>query len=224
MVLDAFQRIYARGFLWREVGIDYASAQKFRLKGNHRNTRQIAALALPIIEDLAADDDGTMPDLTQCKNDEIGETPRVVTGTFSQQVSYALEYISHIPQDESIGFLFAKGGRFLSYIRQRLREANFPYHNITRADEWPGGECNIVVSTMHSAKGLEFDHVLLLGLSQIATQHGEGDEDSNLLTLRRLFAMAIARAKKSVMLGYKPGEQSSLLGYLDSDTYIEVPQ
>ena len=70
-----------------------------------------------------------------------------------------------------------------------------------------------------SAKGLEFDHVLLPGLSQKVTPHGPEEGDGDLEKLRRMLAMAVGRARESVMLGYKPGEESSLVGLLDPSTY-----
>ena len=74
---------------------------------------------------------------------------------------------------------------------------------------------------MHSAKGLEFDHVFILGLNEETTPHGSEKGDSDLENLRRLLAMSITRARKSVIVGYKPGEASTLISYLDSDTYNE---
>jgi superfamily I DNA/RNA helicase len=44
-VLDALQRIYARGFTWQEIGYDMKRARYHRLQQNHRNTVQIAAFA-----------------------------------------------------------------------------------------------------------------------------------------------------------------------------------
>ena len=37
-----------------------------------------------------------------------------------------------------------------------------------------------------------------------------------------MLAMAVGRARKSVMVGYKPGEESTLVGLLDPSTYQRV--
>ncbi len=86
------------------------------------------------------------------------------------------------------------------------------------------GPETFALSTIHSAKGLEFDHVLLPGLSRKVTPHGPEDGDADLGRLRRMLAMAIGRARKSVMIGYKPGEESTLIGLLDRSAYdlVEV--
>lgn len=49
--------------------------------------------------------------------------------------------------------------------------------------------------------------------------HSDADSDDQLTVLRRLFAVAVARARESVTVGYKIGEESDLLGYLSEDTF-----
>ena len=97
-----------------------------------------------------------------------------------------------------------------------------PYVDITRQGEWPDGVQNIAFSTFHSAKGLEFDHVFILGLSNENTAHGEDALDDQLTTLRRLLALAVARARQTVCVGYKPGEESDLVGYFAMGTFEGV--
>ncbi|KEP72790.1 hypothetical protein HR12_40260 [Microbacterium sp. SUBG005] len=69
---------------------------------------------------------------------------------------------------------------------------------------------------------MEFDHVIILGLNQQVTPHGDGDGDAQLETLRRLLAMGIGRARTSVTLGLKAGEESDLVAMLDNSTYERV--
>jgi ATP-dependent exoDNAse (exonuclease V) beta subunit len=64
-VMDAAQRIYPRGFPLAEVGIE--DMRSYRLKENHRNTREICAFAEPLLIGLDVGDDGTLPDLKSCK-------------------------------------------------------------------------------------------------------------------------------------------------------------
>jgi superfamily I DNA/RNA helicase len=104
-------------------------------------------------------------------------------------------------------------------VEQRLEQAGLGYCDLTRLNRWPKGPEQIGLSTIHSAKGLEFDHVLLPGLNQQVTPHGADSGDDALQQLRRLLAMAIGRARETVVLGYKPGEESSLVSLLDPSTY-----
>ncbi|HFT5989801.1 TPA: 3'-5' exonuclease, partial [Klebsiella pneumoniae] len=84
------------------------------------------------------------------------------------------------------------------------------------------GPENIALSTMNSAKGLEFDHVIILGLSITNMQHQQDENDDKLQQLRRLLAMAISRARESVVIGYKESEKSDLVDYFTPGTFDEV--
>ena len=75
----------------------------------------------------------------------------------------------------------------------------------------------VALSTMHSAKGLEFDHVVILGFNAEVVQHGDEDDDVRLDGQRRLLAMAVGRARASVVLGYKPSDASRLIEFLDPE-------
>ena len=99
-----------------------------------------------------------------------------------------------------------------------------PFCELTRSSDWPAGPEQIALSTIHSAKGLEFDHVLLPGLNQEVTPHGTEDGDGTLDSLRRLVAMGIGRARKTVTVGYKPEDKSTLIDMIDRATYdlVEV--
>jgi superfamily I DNA/RNA helicase len=78
------------------------------------------------------------------------------------------------------------------------------------------------LSTLHSSKGLEFDHVFILGLNAEILQHGEEIDDERLTMLRRLISMGIGRAKQSVILGYKPQTKAPIIDFFDKKTYTEV--
>ncbi len=222
-VLDTAQRIYPRGFTWQEVGIALRPENSHRLQNNYRNTRQIAALALSLINGLAIDDDSSLPDFRRCTKD--GEKPLILQGKYSAQVSFAIARLKKEInlKDESVAFLHPLGGGWYSYLRARLTEAKLPFVEITRKSEWPSGTENIALSTLHSAKGLEFDHVLILGLNAEVLPQGEEEEDhDDHVGARKLLAMGISRARRSVVIGFKKEEKSSLVGRLDSKTYQSI--
>ncbi len=218
-VLDAAQRIYPRGFTWAEAGVPIR--QSYRLKENHRNTKEICQFAAPLLDGLDISDDGTFPDLHSCKNN--GPLPIVLKGRYSQQVNFVLNYIhSYVNlSEESVAFLKPCGGRWFAYLRDALRKNSLEFVELTRKAEWPTGPENIALSTMHSAKGLEFDHVVILGLCDKVTPHGNEQGDTAFENWRRILAMAITRARKSVIVGYKPGEASSLTSLFNPATYRE---
>ena len=220
-VLDAAQRIYARGFTWAEVGITLRPENVHRLVINYRNTVEIARFAAPLVQGLPLEDDGSIPDFNACRRH--GPLPIVLKGRFSHQVGYVMNYLRQIDlTQESVAFLHPKGGGWFDFTRNALVQAGYAYADITRRSEWPTGDENIALSTLHSAKGLEFDHVIILGLNAETMAHGDDDEDDRLNMHRRLLAMAIGRARISVVLGYKAGEASRLIEFLDPETYTEV--
>lgn len=215
-VLDAVQRIYPRGFRsWAEVGIELTHS--YQLKKNHRNTRQIAAFAAPLVAGLPPEDDGTVPDFKSCE--EIGPKPIVVTGRFSQQMNWIIEKILESPNSESIALLHAQGGDWFDYVRQRLSRAEIPYVDLQRREEWPTGPEEVGLCTLQSAKGLEFDHVIILGLAAKQLPHGVDADDTQFVTHRRLVAMGCGRARKTLALTYKPGEESRVIDLLDPQTF-----
>jgi superfamily I DNA/RNA helicase len=137
-------------------------------------------------------------------------------------MSYIVSHISALPADESVALLHPKGGGWFDYARDALDGAGIPYVEMARRAEWPQGPEEVALCTMHSSKGLEFDHVVLLGLSAELMPHGSEEDDTQMLTHRRLIAMAIGRARKSVVLTYKPGEESRVIELLDPETYEEI--
>jgi len=222
LVIDSAQRIYARGFTWQEAGIVVRPENSRRLERNYRNTVEIARFATPLIEGIPLDDDGTMPDFSRCERH--GPAPVVLKGRFSEQVQFVVQYLRNDVnlKLESVAILHPLGGHWFDYTRSALRQAHLDFVEITRQSDWPSGDENIAFSTLHSAKGLEFDHVIIIGLNAEITPHGEEEEDDRLVKLRRLLAMGIGRARKSVVLGYKPEDASQLVEYLDPSTYKEL--
>lgn len=216
-VMDAAQRIYPRHFLWSEVGLNLRPSQVFRLSENHRNTIEIAAFVRPLIEGIELDADGTLPDMSAASTH--GVKPIVLEGRFSRQMDYTIQRLKSIDlSKESVAFLHPKGGGWFDEVRNRLSQAGIRFVEISQKNEWPRGPVNVALSTLHSGKGLEFDHVFMLGLNHEVTPAGEGPSDSLLDNTRRLVAMGAGRARKSVVIGYRPDDVSGVVAFIDPTT------
>jgi DNA helicase IV len=220
-VIDTVQRVYARGFTWTEAGFDVRPERSHTLRANHRNTRQIAAFASSILNGINVEDDGVLPNLNAATMN--GDIPIVLRGKYSKQLTWVIDYIKQNVdlRNDSIGFLKPKGGDWFDLDRKILTANDIEYVDITREPIWPDGPANVALSTFHSAKGLEFDYVFILGLSDVNTPHAEEALDDQVVILRRLLAIAVARARKAVIIGYKPGEESKLVDYFAPGTYQE---
>jgi len=223
-VRDTTQRIYPNFFTWREVGVEFGPQgnRSRRLERNYRNTRQIAAFARPLVDGIEALEDESTPDFTDCESD--GERPKLLRGRYARQVDWAISYLRSgaINPEDTIAFLHPLGGGWFRTLRQRLNDEGMSWTSLTREVEWPQGDEQIALCTMHSAKGLEFDHVIILGYNAQVIWYRKEENVSSVDLHRRLLAMAVGRARKSVVLGYKPDEEASLIDFLAPGTFEAI--
>lgn len=219
-ILDTAQRIYARGFTWVEIGLNIRPEDSHRLKVNYRNTPEIARLAASLINYVTLDDDGTAPELSE---NEDNQKPVIIEGFFNEQVTWCINYIKENVDLEKESVAFLNPGGWFTFLKKALDVENIEYVEITGQSEWPQSDANVALSTLHSAKGLDFDYIIIIGLNKDNLPDGEFTQrDERFENACRLLSMAIARARCQVILGYKPGEEPAIINNLDKDCYDKV--
>ncbi|EGR3261560.1 hypothetical protein DLI08_17435 [Vibrio parahaemolyticus] len=220
-VIDTVQKIYNRGFTWKEVGLEIRPQNSFRLQKNYRNTFEIARLGYQLLKQIGIDADGTQPNYDSCH--VSGNLPKLICGLFSQQADFAIDFVKKEVdlESETVCFL-SRSQKTQGFLKKILSQNGIQFANLTKSSSWPAIDSNVVLSTMHSAKGLEFDHVILLGLSDEFLRYEEDSESDSYVTTCKLLTVSITRAKKSVTLGYKNGDKPKLLDLIDNDTYEYV--
>lgn len=216
-VLDSTQRIYPRSFVWAEVGVGLRPENSYKLTANYRNTKQIARFAASILSGMSVDDDGSLPNFESATRN--GAMPIVLTGKYSAQAQFAINKIrTEIDlKNESVAFLHAKGGGWFNALKGLLDDAGLDYVSLSRKADWPKGVENIGLSTLHSAKGLEFDHIFILGLNAevLPVDDDENSDVERLNAIRRLVAMGVGRARKTVTVGYKLSDAPDIAEFFD---------
>ena len=73
---------------------------------------------------------------------------------------------------------------------------------LTDIDRWNDSENKVTLMTVHSSKGLEFDNIIIAGLEDGLFPIVRAFEDDNIEEERRLFYVALTRAKKIVNISY----------------------
>ena len=174
IVADAAQNVFRQRFSWKDAGIQ-AQGRTRILRRNYRNTREILELAhaflLPegtesdvldlddeavIVPPAAAVRQGPVPTLIYCDRTALVESAveeaRRTTATRSPPQTLALLTI---------------GNRQAIDLERRLRHENIPFFFVTdpqkddNKDRVAEALEPVIVSTVYSAKGLEFPSVVL---------------------------------------------------------------
>lgn len=221
LIYDSAQQIYHHGYTWKEVGINVVGGDKtVALTRNYRNSREIALYVNSVLQNADLGQDGIAPDPAVCP--ATGVIPIVLRGRYPQQVDWAINHLRKNADlaNETVAFLHPNGW-FRSLV-PKLISNKFEHVELTGAPEWPDSDANIALLTMSSAKGLEFDHVFILGLDNELTPCAKEKDDDDRNWLIRLFAVACSRARKTLVIGGLSEDPSFLIALPEKDTYTEV--
>ena len=73
---------------------------------------------------------------------------------------------------------------------------------VSEADHYDGSQQRVAMLTLHAAKGLEFDHVFLVGLEENLLPHGRSIREGTVEEERRLCYVGLTRAKERLYLSW----------------------
>lgn len=94
-------------------------------------------------------------------------------------------------------------------------------------DSYNENEDSLTLMTVHSSKGLEFDNVIIAGLNEFLFPNSRTIEDGKIEEERRLFYVAVTRAKKKLWLStyrFSRGFGDNAAIYSPSRFIGEIPQ
>ena len=228
LLADPAQSIYYRGIPWKEAGINIQGRTRILAK-NYRNTRQILEAASCIVKscDDLKNEEEFIPSLSSHRN---GPVPLLVSYSSSNDSNTFLanEIIKlcqrgqYRPGDIAV---LSRGKTLLTkYIDRFLSQQNIQCRYF-RDNEFHvlGNEVKLI--TMHSAKGLEFPVVFIVGLDDRYMPSIRDDSDTKLedeLQERKLFYVSMTRAAERLYLLRPQRGRSRFIYDLDDSTVNQI--
>lgn len=207
VVGDDFQSIYGfrnadiRNILSFEN--DFASTKVVKLEANYRSTNIIVEASNELIKK-----NENQMDKTLVSEKESKEKITFLSGnSFESEAKQVVKHIKKImvkTELDKIAVLY-RYHHYSNALQEVLESENIPFSIVQddQYDETISTENSIKLLTAHSAKGLEFDCVFVIGCSEGTFPGYHAVNNNELLEEeRRLFYVAMTRAKEKLYLSY----------------------
>jgi hypothetical protein len=226
VVGDGHQRIYRYKVSLKSCGINIVG-RSARLRLNYRTTEQIRRYAVRVLENISVDDlDNELDHLKGYHSLLAGQDPTVNQfHTTQEEVAYICGMLAQNDIDPARCCVVARTQHMIDQFISELDAQGQKTIQIKRSI--PTASTKLRVATMHRVKGLEFDHVFLVGLNQgvlplpQALKEADPSDESSVERIetieRCLLYVAITRAKKTVSLT-SHGLMSKLVQDIDSSS------
>jgi mRNA-degrading endonuclease RelE of RelBE toxin-antitoxin system len=212
IVGDAHQRIYDRQVVLSHCGINIVGRGR-KLRVNYRTTEENRKWAVRFLQGARYDDlDGGFDDQAVYKSLMHGSEPRTaVFDSFQEEAQAIADVLQQTHrEDEALQntCLIARTKQLLSNYSGALRSAGIDTYTIKPRHAEDRSVPGVRLATMHRAKGLEFDRVIVAGVSEGVVPHqralrGASDEIDRQRALKRersLLYVAVTRAKRDVFI------------------------
>jgi superfamily I DNA/RNA helicase len=217
---DKGQKIYKTSFSWKDIGINILGGRTKVLQNSFRSTKQIIQMAhsLQMHDSIVKDEEyvepvlpeytGPIPDVFDCET--VKKQDAAVISTIKKLIEES--------PDKTIGIL-SREWRSVRRLYYSLQAASIP-HEFLEKEKGNAHTPGVKLTTFHSAKGLEFDYVIILDLVDETDDKELQDEEFKEVE-RRLLYVSITRAKIYLQLYYH-GEPSSFLKEINSQYYNNI--
>lgn len=204
IVADAAQNVFGQRFSWKDAGIQ-AQGRTRILRRNYRNTRQVVEFAYSVVQpdsDVEFDPDDENMIIPPEAAMREGALPIVIfdeqDAIIDRVVRLAKEHVARTKAASSLAILTMGNGEAID-IERRLRAANVPFffasdpQNKSNRDSAGSATEPIVLSTIYTAKGLEFPNVVV----SCAARSGQ---DANELRMSLYVGMTRATERLTVLI------------------------
>lgn len=204
---DGHQRIYSKNkATMGSCGIDIRGRAK-KLYLNYRTTEEIRREAISLLEGIEIDDlDGGSDEIARYKSLMHGPNPERIQGVSMEAIRDGIrDFIEQCladSRDSKIGVM-APTTKLRDQLAKQIREAGYKVATVNHRERLSRKDAQIFAMTLHRAKGLEFDAVVIVVDREL-------DED-----LRKLVYVGITRAKRAARL-YQPAAPRGS-GFFSSD-------
>ena len=183
---------------WDGLGINIDNL--FTLKEVHRSTVQTINFANALIgnTDKIINDNSGLKPLIYCGNDLKDNL---------ENVKEKIKEIKHKNEDASIVILYPDS-KHLKDIDDQMNEAGINSY-VAVKDEWDFTK-DVSVTNYHQVKGLEFDHVFILGLNEFEIYNYENKE--------KILYTLLTRSREGVYM-YCNKEVPEIISNIDTNLY-----
>lgn len=223
LTADASQSIYQRGFSWTQVHAELRVRGRGIVKHNHRNYRNTQQIANACATIRHGTDVGEpIDDIDQKPSAYQGDPPTLLlVDNKEQEIQAIREFFTTAAKKFRLPL---SGGAVLCRTQKLCQDIAVRLTNAGIKAEFVEGKMfdlnkpHIKVLTIHSAKGLEFPFVVVVGLSKnslpfIDPTTPPEEEPTAIDEQRRLFYVACSRAMRALMVC---GSRSNPSIFLDS--------
>ena len=225
LTADRNQSIYTSGFSWKGVqeSLDMRGRSTI-LRRNHRTTREIMDAIRPVL----ADDERVDPETTQdTQFVRHGPRPELRHATRAAEVGIVARWLNQVVAEEpgldmSHAAVLCPTNRSCRNVADELGDLGLNAKYMTKNGVALGYD-GIKVVTMHTAKGLQFPMVAVVGLAEGRmpwTDVNDPEQRESTDRLRRAFYVACSRAMRRLLVVADEARPSPFVRDFDRERWV----